>query len=123
MKGDEELWIFLNTSEEGDHPNIVAAVAENEEREDILNNIAERLKEFPNETVYLYGTVNEGQYKEYLTDVDFLIIAVGMYRDQTKRHQYIVTDYGESARDALSTISWSEFIKTVGKAGIKAVKP
>lgn len=123
-RGNERLILYLlveNKIEEKE--TIYIAIAENEEKEEILIEVELKLRN-TNEAVFLYGEKVTGRWQEFISGVDFDIYAVGYYVPAAKKYQIVITRYGNNLMD---TISWGNFLKAAGKAVIKAgskvVKP
>lgn len=118
--GGNRLILYIKTEKKTEEKNeIVVAAAENDEKGKVLVAIKDKLLLSPSETVFLYGYPVQGQWREYIDGIDFEFVAIGVYEPNTKNYQVILATYGTRARDAVSNISWSDFIKTVFGAAIK----
>lgn len=121
-EGNDRLFIYLKREEKiEEKETILVAVAENTEKKRVLQELAKRLNESPNEAIYLYGVQNDGTWNEYVSGINFIIYAAGVYVPQTKQYQIVLTDFGERSRDALTSASWGGFVKLLGKAALKAL--
>lgn len=118
----ERLFLYIKSENlsEGKE-EIVTAVAENTESKKILQDLADKLTAAPNEVTYVYGVKNKGPWNEYVTGIDFVVVAVGVFVEPTKTYQIVLTDYGERGRDALKNASWGGFMRLIGKAAMKAL--
>jgi hypothetical protein len=118
----DRLFLYLKIKEQvADKESILVAVLENTENKRILEGLAKRLNDSPNEAVYLYGWRNEGQWQEYITGVNFVVVAAGVYIPQTESYSIVLTDFGERGSDAFRSATWGGFIRLLGKAATKAL--
>lgn len=121
-EGNDRLFLYIKTEEIiEEKKTIIIAVAENVEKKRILEGLAKKLNDSPNEPVYLYGLRNTGSWNEFVTGIDFIIYAAGVYVPQANTYQIVLTDFGERSRDALGSASWGSFVRMLGKAAIKAL--
>ena len=120
--GGDRLFLYLRIVEKvEDKETILVAILENTEKKKILEGLAGKLNDSPNEAVYLYGWRNNGPWNEYITGIDFVVVAAGVYIPQTKMYQIVLTDFGERGSDALRSASWGGFMRLLGKAAMKAL--
>jgi len=121
--GGERIFLYIKTEEKvEDKETVLVAIAENTESKRILDDLAKLINDSPNEVVYLYGQrTKEGAYEEFVTGIDFIVVAAGVYIPQTKAYRIVITDYGERGQDALSKVSYGGFVKMIGKAAMKAL--
>lgn len=120
--GGDRLFLYLKIQEKvEDKEQILAAVLENTEKKRILESLAVKLNDSPSEAVYLYGWRNNGPWNEYVTGIDFVVVAAGVYIPQSKQYQIVLTDFGERGSDALRSASWGGFMRLLGKAAMKAL--
>lgn len=120
--GGERLFLYLRIVEKvEDKETVLVAVLENTEKKRILETLAQKLNDSPSEAVYLYGWRNNGPWNEYVTGIDFVVVAAGVYIPQSKAYQIVLTDFGERGSDALRSASWGGFMRLLGKAALKAL--
>ena len=123
-RGNERLILYLLVTEPiEEKEDIVTAIAQNEEKEEILVELEQKLRE-TDEPVFLYGSEVHGRWEEFIQGVDFVIYAVGYYDPKAKKYRIVITEYGVGL---LENVSWGEFLKAALKAGVKSgskvVKP
>ena len=121
-EGKDRLFIYLKITEQIENKeSILVAVLENTETKRILESLSQKLNDSPSEAVYLYGWRNQGPWNEYVTGIDFVVVAAGVYIPQTKQYQIVLTDFGERGSDAFRSASWGGFMRLLGKAALKAL--
>lgn len=123
-RGNERLWLYLQVEKPVEEKvEIIVAVAENEEKEEILIELEKKLRD-TDEPIFIYGTEVKGRWQEYITGIDYDVYAIGYYMPEAKKYAIVITDYGNALAD---NISWGDFLKAALKAGVKtgtkAVKP
>src|SRR3990167_3390838 len=115
--GGDRLIVYLKTDKLVEEKNeIIAAVAENGEKEKVLKLIADKILHSPNEILFIYGSRVQGPWREYIDGIDFEIVAIGVYNPYANAYDVILANYGTRAMDALRSVSWTGFIKTLGQA-------
>src|SRR3990172_1053150 len=118
--GGDRLIIYLKTDKLVEEKNeIIAAAAENGEKEKVLKLISDKILAAPNETLFLYGSKVNGPWREYIDGIDFEVVAIGVYNPHANAYDVILANYGTRAMDALRSVSWTGFIKTLGQAAVK----
>lgn len=123
--GNERLFIYLEVESEveGEESEILVCLAYNEERDKILIETKDNLLKAINEPVFLYATKQVGAFEEIIDGVDYYVAAVGYYMPSAQKYRIIQVGYGQSLRHAIMDLKWSDFVKLIGKAAVKAVKP
>jgi hypothetical protein len=89
------------------------------EKKSVLGNLANKLNNAPDATVFVYARKVDGPWYEYVEGIDYVAVAVGVYVPYSNRYALILTDYGESLTDALRSLKWGAFIGTLGRAAVK----
>lgn len=117
--GKDRLFMYLKITPEGEEPYILTIVAENTEKKSVLGNLANKLNNAPDATVFVYARKVDGPWYEYVEGIDYVAVAVGVYVPYSNRYALILTDYGESLTDALRSLKWGAFIGTLGRAAVK----
>jgi len=118
--GGNRIVLYIQMNDEiKEKLEIVVAVAENEEKEKVLVSIKDKLLASPNQTVFLYGSKIKGPWREYIDGIDFEFVAIGLYNPYTNAYEVILANYGTRTMDALRSVSWTGFIKSLGQAAIK----
>jgi hypothetical protein len=118
--GGDRIVLYIRTDKKlQDKFEIMVAVGENTEKEKVLSAIRDKLLASPNETVFLYGSKVDGPWQEYIDGIDFEFIAIGLYNPNSTAYEIILANYGTRTMDALRSVSWTGFIKTLGQAAIK----
>jgi len=116
------LYIKVAPKEGQGEGTILVCIAENKEREEILQRLSERAVESgeANKPLALIGKPVQGPWQEYAEGIDFEIFAVGYYNPKAQKYQTVITTYGDSLRDLINSMSWSHFIQSLGKKAIDA---
>jgi len=122
--GNERLFIYLQIESkvEGAAPTILVCLAYNSEKKRILVETKENLLKAINEPVFVYGSKQDGSFEEIVDGVDYYVTAVGYYMPSAKKYRIVQVGYGQSLRNAIQDVKWSDFVKIIGKAAMKAVK-
>ena len=111
------LYVQVAADENSKNGPILVCVAENEEKTEILQRLADSVAE-SDKPLYLFGQKIQGQWKEYTDGLDFEIYAVGYYNPKAQKYQTVITTYGTGLSDMLRSFGWGNFLKAVGKKAL-----
>ena len=113
----ERLVLFVVPDNE---ERTLVCVTENEEHEQILADVAQHLAETA-APIVLYGRRVEGQWREYITGVDFYFEVIAFQRAEVGSYVIVSTEYGDRFQDMFVGLSWSRFLSTVARTAAKQV--
>ncbi len=124
-EGGKRLWMYLKVGSEaeGDSPQIVVCLAVNKEKKRVLAETQTRIMKVVEEPIFIYATKQTEPLEEIVDGVDYYVHAVGYYIPHAKKYRTVLLTYGTSLRAAVKDLKWGDFVKVVGKAAFKAVKP
>lgn len=116
------LYIKLAPKEGKTEATILICVAENDEKEGILQRLSERVVESgeADKPLALIGKPIQGQWNEYAEGIDFEIYAVGYFNPKGQKYQTVITTYGTRLQDLISSVSWGDFVQMLGKKAVDA---
>lgn len=100
---------------------IILCITENDQNKQVLENIAEYLKDprAATKPVFLYGRRLDSAWHEYVSGVNCTFDAIGLYVPESGQYVVIQSIFGDGLFDQTD---WKEFAITVVKTGIKFVK-
>lgn len=124
-EGGKRLWMYLKVGSEaeGDSPQIIVCLAVNKKKKRVLAETQANIMDVVEEPIFIYAIEQNEPFEEIVDGVDYYVHAVGYYVPHAKRYRTVLTTYGTSLRAAVKDLKWGDFVKVVGKAAFKAVKP
>ena len=113
------IFLYIQTDpEEGQEQGaILVCVAENKEKDSILQQLAVNVVE-ADKPLFLLGMPVDGSWNEYAEGIDFEVYAVGYFNPKAKKYQTVITTYGDRVQDVVSSLGWGNLIKAIGKKAL-----
>ena len=111
------LYIQIDPLEGQTAGNILVCVAENKEKDQILQQLSTNIVE-ADKPLFLLGSPVKGAWNEYAEGIDFEVYAVGYYNPKAQKYQTVITTYGDRVQDVVSSIGWGNLLKAIGRKAL-----